>query len=290
MTDWRVFYDARDWTALDNWWRWEEDRAAVTEFRDRLKADVQKVTYQNGTESQEDIIDPSDASPEWKGAVEILLLGELDAYLDGDPEPVPVEWHMAEIEIRKALESYIASEEVTEGDDRLSRRSHAGMALGALAAIDAATAMMADEIDPDHSDPESRTWLLECFAEIAARGYEAGYHAKAADSKEHEAAALKTYRMIETNRTNGLRGGQADKKQERYRVLDDLAKQHPGALDLLSDTRRVNVVRQWAVEYDAENTEKLFLQKGEFLSKTWFANWVSDFLSNQEFKRIRSAP
>lgn len=81
------------------------------------------------------------------------------------------------------------------------------------------------------------------------------------------------------NRDNGSKGGQGDKKQRRYDVLDDLATNDWRKISIMSEPRRVSHMRSLAANYDQNNVEEnnLFYQNNKPLSKLWFNQWFADF-------------
>jgi hypothetical protein len=191
MINWEELFARRDWVALENWWPNCGDSRQVRAFRDRLRTDVPKIVRENGLERQEDYVHPQEAPDEWKGAAHILLLGELDAAVDGEPEAVPAKWRRSRQEIEQKLQTLLSSDEVTEGDPVLSRKAHAQAAIEYLQESDWTAAAMADEIDPDDRESDDQRWLFEVAAELVCVGFYAGMHARAAIGKEIEVHAIR---------------------------------------------------------------------------------------------------
>lgn len=204
MSDWMTLYARRDWNGLDNWWRHCENAEEVAAFLKRLQADVPKVARQNGMEQLTDHAHPTEAPDEWKGAAEILLLGELEAAVSGDPEPVPDQWRRSREEVSNLLRALKDAEEVTTGDPALSRVAHAKTALDMLDSIDSCVSMMANEIDPDCNNPDGREWLIAFAEEIVSIAFDAGAHTRAAIGKEIEGHAIRGQKTILSARQGGL--------------------------------------------------------------------------------------
>jgi len=203
MTNWEELFARREWVALENWWPHCEDIGQVRAFRDRIRTDLPKVVRENGMERQEDYVHPQEAPDEWKGAAYILLLGELDATVDGEPEPVPEVWRRSRNEIEQKLKLLMSSDEVTEGDPILSRKAHAQAAIECLQDADWSTAAMADEIDPEDSKSEDRKWLIEVAAGLVCVGFYAGMHARAALGKEIEMHAVRGEKTLKAASEGG---------------------------------------------------------------------------------------
>ncbi|WP_149140709.1 hypothetical protein [Gemmobacter caeruleus] len=92
MTNWQNLYAQRDWDVLDEWWRHYADRTDARKLLERLQADVPRCTRQNGMETKQEFVRPDEAPEQWKGAAEILYLGELEALVEGEPRPEPEMW------------------------------------------------------------------------------------------------------------------------------------------------------------------------------------------------------
>jgi hypothetical protein len=130
-------------------------------------------------------------------------LGELDATVDGEPEPVPEVWRRSRNEIEQKLKLLMSSDEVTEGDPILSRKAHAQAAIECLQDADWSTAAMADEIDPEDSKSEDRKWLIEVAAGLVCVGFYAGMHARAALGKEIEMHAVRGEKTLKAASEGG---------------------------------------------------------------------------------------
>lgn len=188
MTDWQALYAKRDWDALENWWRKfdPDEREEVDLFRERLRSDVPRIVRQNGTETREDFVHPGDAPEGWRGAAEMLHIGELDAYLDGDPIGASEEWDQLQVAAEKTLRKFLDADEVTMGDLALSRSAHARKALTYIQQLGSESAWMLSEADADE-----REWISAVIAQAALAAFRAGVHAQAAAGKEIEADAFK---------------------------------------------------------------------------------------------------
>ncbi len=93
-----------------------------------------------------------------------------------------------------------------------------------------------------------------------------------------ELFAFKHIEMTEKNRVSGLKGGQADKRRERYNALDRLARNRMDAMLIASDKDRLRTVKAMAREYDAKAEEPLFSSGLKPLSDSWYRDWISHFL------------
>lgn len=94
---------------------------------------------------------------------------------------------------------------------------------------------------------------------------------------QHEKAALKYYEIIEKNRASGQKGGQGDKKRERYEVLNRLARQKFREIAFASDKEGARLAKNLAATYDANADEPLFMISSKGLSKRWYDDWLVNF-------------
>lgn len=92
-----------------------------------------------------------------------------------------------------------------------------------------------------------------------------------------ELFALKHQEMSERNRENGAKGGQRDKKLERYQVLNHLGRQRFKDLAFASDRDAVRLARQMAAQHDKGADDPLFAVNGKDLSRNWYEEWLSSF-------------
>jgi hypothetical protein len=93
----------------------------------------------------------------------------------------------------------------------------------------------------------------------------------------YELFALRHIEITEKNRESGAKGGQAEKKRERYRCLDRLARQHFKEMAFASDKDAMRLAKRLAAEHDAEADEPLFGANGKTLSRDWFEEWLRHF-------------
>jgi hypothetical protein len=226
MTDWQERYAKRDWAWLDDWWRRFDDREGAALLLERLRADVPRLDRRNGMEMQNDYVTPREAEEKWKGAAEILYLGELEAWVEGEPISVPDQWEHERARIEALLREFAGAREVTKGDPSLSRRTHAHEALESLASIDFCTSAMSKEIDADGQHPADREWLISFSREIAFLAFNAGSHARAAIGKKAEAHAVRGEKVHSAARSGGESRRQqtkpeADRTLQRMRELID---------------------------------------------------------------------
>ena len=93
----------------------------------------------------------------------------------------------------------------------------------------------------------------------------------------YELFALRHIEIAEKNRESGAKGGQAEKKRERYICLDRLARQHFKELAFASDKDAMRIAKRLAAEHDAGAEEPLFGANGKTLSRDWFEEWLRHF-------------
>jgi hypothetical protein len=237
MTDWMKLYSQRDWDALDDWWRGCENPEDVAAFYDRLLADVPKVTLQNGMDEQDDYVSPSEAPDAWKGAAKILLMGELEATVEGAPEPVPDQWRRERDKIVHLLGELklVRADDVKSGDPSLSRSAHAKNALDLFSSIDWCVGTMANEIDPDGAMAGEREWLIDFADEIVSLAFNAGAHARAAIGKEIEGHAIRGKKTLSSAKEGGrLRKNQlAQQTATTLQAMNELIALESGPINLL---------------------------------------------------------
>lgn len=79
------------------------------------------------------------------------------------------------------------------------------------------------------------------------------------------------------NREHGAKGGQAEKKRERYKTLDTLARENLNSFLYASDAQAVRKARELAARHDKGAAEPLFVQGSKPLSRAWFDEWLANF-------------
>lgn len=173
-------------------------------LREWLRRDVPRIARCNGVEETEEYVLPSEAPEEWRGAAEILYLGELDAILDKEPPSALQEWQSARAIVETELGRFMEADEVTEGEPTLSRCGHAEQAIETLADIDRLGSWMRGELNP-----EDRSWLDELVAEVAHLAFSAGSHARSALGKDYERWALRGIKIREYASQGGKAASQA---------------------------------------------------------------------------------
>lgn len=92
-----------------------------------------------------------------------------------------------------------------------------------------------------------------------------------------ELFALKHIEVTEKNRQSGQKGGQGDKKRERYEVLNRLARGKYKDLAFASDRVFIRTAKALASKYDAESDVPLFTVSGKPLSQKWYDEWAAQF-------------
>lgn len=248
MTDWRVHYKTRDWPKIEDWFYYSEDLKEIATLREWLRRDVPRIARRNGVEETEEYVLPSEAPEEWRGAAEILHLGELDAILDEEPPSALQEWESARAIVDAELGRLIEADEVTEGDPTLSRRGHAEQAMEILDDIDQLSSWMRGELDP-----EDRSWLDELIAEVAHLAFSAGSHARSALGKDQEDFAVRGKKI----REYASKGGKAASQARSSEISSRLRRM------------KASIDRGFSVSAAAQHTEKDGLGSKEANEKLW---------------------
>jgi hypothetical protein len=194
-------YPTVDWRH----WTFEQKR----DLLETCRRDVPRVTMQNGVEIDRRFANPHDAQvkndPYLKFLSKELYLGVLEADVMTEsrsdwPPSSQQEWEDLRKDLCAALEDFVADpEEVTKGDDELSRQGHARRALEALEELEKAERWLLDECRDEHE----RAWLREALAVVAQCVYSAGRHTLAAQLKPFERYAVtghKQTRRLHENR------------------------------------------------------------------------------------------
>lgn len=217
MTDWQKGYEDRNWNAIDNWWRNSDDQSAKRSLLTQLQRDVPKRTFQNGVETAKEFVRTKDAPEAWKGAAEILELGELEADVAGDPLSDVVIWADQCAKLSAELQALSELPEVTKGDFELSRKEHSTRAIEALKAVQEAIEFRVRLYRP--AEQES---LREFASSVAINAMRAGFFAHLAESKEIEAHAVRGKISL----SSASDGGKARAKTTRLlteRILEKIA-------------------------------------------------------------------
>ncbi|RJL00962.1 hypothetical protein D3P06_12830 [Paracoccus aestuarii] len=88
---------------------------------------------------------------------------------------------------------------------------------------------------------------------------------------------MRHYKTVDQNRKVGRLGGQAAKKQERYEVLDSLARANLKSFLLATDVQAFRKAKELAAKHDKGAAEPLFMQGGKSLSRAWYDDWLEHF-------------
>ncbi len=113
---------------------------------------------------------------------------------------------------------------------------------------------------------------------IEGFAFEAGKQFEALRWKEHEPAALRQYQIVEQNRIHGAKGGQGEKKKERYSILNRLACSDERKFAFVSDQQALRNAKNLARKYDQTTDPKMFCdQRGRLLSDRWFKDWLASY-------------
>ena len=227
MSDWRTDYAARKWTNLKNWWPYCADMDELREFLAWLERDVPKITITDRMEELQDFIHPKDAPEEWRGAAEILLMGELKATVEGDPPSELEEWSETANRTAAIMRTFLAdTDDGQTGNSKgrgnpLSRSAHAKDALEYLSRVDRDRKLMCAEIDSDGDTPEDRDWLSAVIAQAALAAFNAGVHAQIAIGKDIEKYAL-TGKLVQQGAASGGYMRSSAVKHAKDRMLAEM--------------------------------------------------------------------
>lgn len=212
--------EARDWTAVQNWWiDWHlanpDQNDALKELLAELKRLVPTISVENGMERWHRHIVNGDDQKRWsgiehlRGAAKILVMGELEAAVEGMPPEASQAWADYRSVIEEHLIEYMERPESTEGAAELSRRAHAQEAIGLLEQVDFAGRSMAAEMESE----EDRAWLHEVIGQVAHLAHVAGRHTQAAWGKEFEKHAKTRLKNIQSLADANF--GRTDYKERR---------------------------------------------------------------------------
>jgi hypothetical protein len=150
------------------------------------------VAVENGMERTERRALPKEVAKELKGAAKILMLGELEAYVEGDP-PRPTDvWRELQAAVEAFLHEASAKAEATSGDVELSRKRHCDEAVERLRSLDRTQHLMLCQMD----GPDEENWLREVIPEVAIDAYLAGRHVQAAWGKDFEQHAVRGEKVL----------------------------------------------------------------------------------------------
>lgn len=219
-SEWLGLVRAQDWGALSGRMLFypQAEQAALL---DALRQLVPKTTDVNGTETQTRYMTPAELGQDPRaGAAKILLLGELEAAVRGEPEDAGQTWHRLHGDIRALMEELVGAPEVTKGAKAISRRQHARDALELLGEIERNSRAMILQLD----DAEDRRWMAEALAETAALALRAGAKAQAAQGKAIESDAVRGARVISAARQGAqeTRQNNSVAKNKRLKRMEEL--------------------------------------------------------------------
>jgi hypothetical protein len=191
MTNWRELVAAKNWTGVEDLWPHLEQADAAA-LLDALRSIVPMVTIENGMERTERRALPKEVVPELTGAAIILMLGELEAYVEGDPPLPTAVWRDLKAAAETFLHESSAKAEATQGDIELSRKRHCDEAAESLRSLSQTERLMLGEMD----GPDEENWLRGVIAEVAIDAYLAGRHVQAAWGKDFEQHAVRGEKVL----------------------------------------------------------------------------------------------
>jgi len=113
---------------------------------------------------------------------------------------------------------------------------------------------------------------------LANASFYIGRHYEALIRKPYEEYAVRKLEEVKRNRENGMNGGQAGKKAERYRVLNDLAMHKREKFAFASEKENIRTAKGLAAAYDKGAETPLFMERRKPLSTGWYGEWLSQFL------------
>jgi len=258
---WEDLVAQDSWDDVEIWWRdnyFSEDRnpTALRALLVTLEHIVPKVTVENGTERMERHIRTADSPHRWngyenfRGAAEILELGELAAAVEGDPPKARDAWNEHRAMIEQHMASYLEADEPTAGEEAFSRRTHAKNAIEDLTAIDVLEKWMSSQL----GDTLDREWLSEIIAEVTGLAFGAGRHTQAAWAKEFEPFVPTGRKVKEAQREGAaVRKGQTEPTSSDVReaMSDLIDKGH-------SISRAAAITAEKGLGTSAEANRKLF--------------------------------
>jgi len=272
---WEPLFKAAKWPEIDNWWRhWSfnnsGDLAPLCALLSALRNAVPTIPEENGMERRKRHL-TSKADPKFwqgrehlKGAADILELGELEAAIEGDPPIASEVWRDTRSIIEPFLQTYLSENEVTEGTDDLSRRTHAREALDLLHYVDNAGDFLSRELDVQ----EDKDWLKEALAEIANCAFAAGRHTQAAWGKEFEKLAVAKEKQIRALPKNSPINEERKKTAALWRAHATRVKQAISR-DISDSARADYILKHW-------NKESVDEQRPDPPKKRTIQNWLSN--------------
>lgn len=248
------------WNKIDNWWKcWSIDHPDQPEALRALLEELRRIApttvTENGVERFERHLNSQDIdeSGKWLGpahlqrAAEILQIGELEATLEATDEGYPLSSIATWLDYRSSIEEHlndlIQKDEVTKGDEELSRKKHSEEAIKLLQGIDRWSKWAHAQLEPN----DEHIWLHEVIAEISRHAFDAGRRTQAASGKEFEKHAAVRLQSIQklAHHNEGRRAWNEQKQAQALRWqehVDMLLASNPRAD--LSDSARANFILQ----------------------------------------------
>lgn len=196
VSEWHDAYREHNWDAIANWWTMSVDRVAKAALLIQLRHDVPRLRICEGMEEHDIFINPMKTRQQWEsapgrhGAAEILLLGELEADVMGEPTPARLRWRDHRMRVEAILHELAGDAATLAEASEISQEGHAKAALDLLTEIRFESLLMMGEIDPTDDHPEDRDWLEELIASISVKAFEAGRHSQTAAGKRIEDFAV----------------------------------------------------------------------------------------------------
>lgn len=241
------------WNAVEDHWRskllLDEPETVIESLRallNLLRQIVPTVIIKNGTETVVQHAHPNDVSTHIRGAAKILFMGELECEVERDEflPPPDTAWQTTSGQLLRKMQEFIASEEVTTGDEGMSRRAHAEEAIRALKSVELARSSLRIREDEEIDTGSDDIALSQLSAELAHFAFSAGVHAQLALGKEMERWAVvgQSEAPIVAKRLAGAKaGGRMNAemaKTQRAHLMEAMLKQIENGKNV-SDAARI---------------------------------------------------
>lgn len=221
----KELFDEGKLDEIDDLWREEvfeegdgaDGQSTAREYLAILKEEVPTKLLQNGMEAQEVRVRSEELEGRQKQAAEILELGELEAFVEGDPPTAQEACIQLRESVLGAFESRLIEGEITDGDEQLSRAAHLDRMKSHFANLDAQTEWALSQVHE-----EERRWVREVIAEATIDAFLAGSEARSFYGKNAEKLAVRALNYRNTASLGGKLKGAANKPQ-REAILAAMA-------------------------------------------------------------------
>ncbi len=218
--EWRSLAAEGRWSEID-WTHLEPGDQA--ELLHQLRSIVPTIEITNGMETEtrhrtpEEITGQPGKDQDLRDAAAVLMLGELQAAVEGGPMIASQQWHTVRKDAETFLQQALHMPELTEGDPERSRQRHASEALQTLAHFNSIQTFYASQMESD----ADKLWLREVFSDANLLAFQAGRQMQIAWGKEFESDAVRGAKTLQSSEA----GGRARKNEiapETQRILDEM--------------------------------------------------------------------